>query len=231
MPQPLGQLGLREASARRRSARTLAPSRPAFCHESKVSSFTTFQSIFTISLHRNNLITRYLLTHRIVARNILTASDATESLSPDHRLSRNRIRPAWTASPASMIFASGRRRRDEPDPDGPGALRSALAALVAYVRAAARGAARARAASRQARLRRRRAARLPAGDRPRCANPPGPSRRRRADLLDRRVEITGPDRPQDGHQRAQLRRERLHGGLRGLELADLGEPDRAARPI
>ena len=31
-----------------------------------------------------------------------------------------------------------------------------------------------------------------------------------------------PDRPQDGHQRAQLRRERLHGGLRGLAHARPG---------
>ncbi len=37
-----------------------------------------------------------------------------------------------------------------------------------------------------------------------------------ADLQDRRVEITGPDRTQDDHQRAQLRREGVHGGLRGL---------------
>ena len=50
-----------------------------------------------------------------------------------------------------------------------------------------------------------------------------------ADLQDRRVEITGPDRPQDGHQRAQLRRPWLHGRLRGLQLADLGEHDRRPR--
>ena len=31
------------------------------------------------------------------------------------------------------------------------------------------------------------------------------------DILDRRVEITGPSRSQDDHQRAQLRREGLHG--------------------
>ena len=43
------------------------------------------------------------------------------------------------------------------------------------------------------------------------------------DLQDRRVEITGPRRPQDGHQRAQLRREGVHGRLRGCQLADLGE--------
>ena len=47
-----------------------------------------------------------------------------------------------------------------------------------------------------------------------------------ADLQDRRVEITGPDRPQDGDQRAQLGREDVHGGLRGRQLADVGEHDR-----
>ena len=70
--------------------------------------------------------------------------------------------------------------------------------------------------------RRRRAARLPARDRG------GPRRRlagraRPAEIADRRVEITGPGRPQDGDQRAQLGRQGLHGRLRGRELADLGE--------
>ena len=37
-----------------------------------------------------------------------------------------------------------------------------------------------------------------------------------------------PGRPQDGDQRAQLGRERLHGRLRGRELADLGERRRRA---
>ena len=50
-----------------------------------------------------------------------------------------------------------------------------------------------------------------------------------ADLQDRRVEITGPDRAQDGHQRAQLRRVHLHGGLRGLAHAHVGQHDPAAR--
>ncbi len=40
-------------------------------------------------------------------------------------------------------------------------------------------------------------------------------------------------RPQDDHQRAQFRRERLHGGLRGRQHADLGQqhpgPDQPAR--
>ena len=49
-----------------------------------------------------------------------------------------------------------------------------------------------------------------------------------ADLRDRRVEITGPDRPEDGDQRAQLGRAHVHGGLRGRELADLVEPHRGA---
>ena len=37
------------------------------------------------------------------------------------------------------------------------------------------------------------------------------------------------DRPQDGHQRAQLGRARLHGRLRGLQLAHLGATWSAAR--
>ena len=53
------------------------------------------------------------------------------------------------------------------------------------------------------------------GRSPRRRRPPGPPRR------DHR-----PDRPQDGHQRPQLRRQRLHGRLRGRELADLGEHGR-----
>ncbi len=72
------------------------------------------------------------------------------------------------------------------------------------------------------RLRERRAARLPAGDqrRPRgrlagragagsAAGPPGRDHR--------------PGRPEDGDQRAQLGREDVHGRLRGLELADVGQ--------
>ena len=38
------------------------------------------------------------------------------------------------------------------------------------------------------------------------------------------------DRPQDGDQRAQLRRLDLHGGLRGRQLPDVGQHDRRARP-
>ena len=49
------------------------------------------------------------------------------------------------------------------------------------------------------------------------ARPAGPPRRNHR-----------PDRPQDGHQRAQLRRERVHGGLRGLEHADVEQHDRGA---
>ena len=37
-----------------------------------------------------------------------------------------------------------------------------------------------------------------------------------------------PDRPQDGDQRAQLRRLHLHGGLRGRQLPDLAQHDRRA---
>ena len=40
-----------------------------------------------------------------------------------------------------------------------------------------------------------------------------------------------PGGPQDGHQRAELRRERLHGGFRGLEFAHLAEQYRRARSI
>ena len=49
----------------------------------------------------------------------------------------------------------------------------------------------------------------------RAARPAGPPRR------DHRA-----DRPQDGDQRAQLRRVRLHGRFRGLQHADVGEHDR-----
>jgi hypothetical protein len=76
----------------------------------------------------------------------------------------------------------------------------------------------------------RRAARFPARDRghPRRrlegradpGRPAGPPRR------DHRA-----GRAQDDHQRAELRREDLHGRLRGFELADLGQPDRRARAI
>ena len=56
------------------------------------------------------------------------------------------------------------------------------------------------------------------------------SPRRRPDALqDRRVEITGPTEPQDGDQRAELGRARLHGRLRGLELARPGRTWSAGR--
>ena len=35
-----------------------------------------------------------------------------------------------------------------------------------------------------------------------------------------------PDRPQDGDQRAEFRRQRVHGGFRGCEHAELGQSDR-----
>ena len=85
--------------------------------------------------------------------------------------------------------------------------------LAARVRRAGRGSTRA-------------SARLPARD------AGGPRRRdwrvaqAPADLADRRVEITGPTDAQDGDQRPQLRRERLHGRLRGRQLAHLGQRDR-----
>ena len=40
----------------------------------------------------------------------------------------------------------------------------------------------------------------------------------------------GAGRPQDDHQRAELGRQRLHGGFRRLELAHLGERGRGAAP-
>ena len=80
-------------------------------------------------------------------------------------------------------------------------------------------------AERQAEARCRREARLPGGDarHPRGDWTVAPLPK---DLLDRRVEITGPDRPQDGDQRAQFRRQRLHGRFRGCQHADLGQSHR-----
>ncbi len=49
------------------------------------------------------------------------------------------------------------------------------------------------------------------------------------DLDDRRVELTGAGRSEDGHQRAQLRRERVHVLPRGRALADLGQRRRRPR--
>ena len=76
-----------------------------------------------------------------------------------------------------------------------------------------------------ARLAARRDARLPRRDargaRGRLAGRPGPRRPRRPAGRDHR-----PDRPQDGDQRAELGRQGLHGRLRGLELAAVGEHDR-----
>jgi hypothetical protein len=40
-------------------------------------------------------------------------------------------------------------------------------------------------------------------------------------LVDSRVAITGPGRSQDDHQRTELWREDLHGGLRGQQHADV----------
>ena len=70
--------------------------------------------------------------------------------------------------------------------------------------------------------RRRQAARLPAGDardpRRRLDLRADSRRHRRPPRRDHR-----PGRPQDGHQRAQLRRERVHGRLRGRQHAELGQ--------
>ncbi|CAA9362742.1 MAG: Malate synthase, partial [uncultured Frankineae bacterium] len=91
---------------------------------------------------------------------------------------------------------------------------------------------RAAAQARRARRRagRRRPARLPARDegRPRGrldgrAARAGPGRPTGRDHR--------PDRPQDGHQRAELRRQGLHGRLRGQQHADLRQPrERPAEP-
>ena len=123
--------------------------------------------------------------------------------------------------------------RDDGDPERPTRSRSSPSCTAAST-AARRELLAARARAPGA-ARRRRAAGLPARDagdpRGRLDVAPVP-----ADLQDRRVEITGPGRPQDGHQRAQLGRALLHGRLRGRELADLGElrrgpgePDRRDR--
>ena len=106
-----------------------------------------------------------------------------------------------------------------------------------------RGGARVRdAAPARARRRPRRAARAPRTSAPSgcarascptssprraaCARATGACRPRLPTSQDRRVEITGPVDREDGDQRAELRREGLHGRLRGRELADLGERDR-----
>ena len=44
-----------------------------------------------------------------------------------------------------------------------------------------------------------------------------------SDLQDRRVEITGPCRSEDDHQRAELGRVGVHGRLRGRDVADMVE--------
>ena len=85
-------------------------------------------------------------------------------------------------------------------------------------------------------VRRRRPAGLPARDprdpRGRLDGRPGPEGSR-APV----GRAHGPRRAEDGHQRAQLRRGRLHGGLRGREHADLaqhgpgpGQPPRRGLP-
>ena len=119
------------------------------------------------------------------------------------------------------------RIRRDPDAGGARVRRPAAARLR---RRAARSCSRARHAPEG--IRRRQAAGLPARDagdprgrldhRAAAAGHPGPPRR------DHRS-----GRPQDDHQRAQLGRQRLHGGLRGREHAALGQqdpgPDQPAR--
>ena len=69
--------------------------------------------------------------------------------------------------------------------------------------------------------------------RARSATATGPARRCPADIVDRRVEITGPVDRKMIDQRAQLGRQRVHGGLRGREHAEVGQqpagPHQSAR--
>ena len=85
-------------------------------------------------------------------------------------------------------------------------------------RAAGRARARERERARPASCRR------PGDPRGRLAGPAAARRLRRPPRRDHR-----PDRPQAGHQRAQLGRQGLHGRLRGRELADLAQPGRGPR--
>ena len=62
-----------------------------------------------------------------------------------------------------------------------------------------------------------------------CARATGRSRRRRRPCRDRRVEITGPDRAQDGHQRAQLGRRGFMADFEDANSPDLAQHGRAAR--
>ena len=77
-------------------------------------------------------------------------------------------------------------------------------------------------------VRRRRAPRLPARHAQACASRRGRSRRVAAGPARSPRGDHRPGRSQDGHQRAQLGRERVHGRLRGLQLAHVGQ--RRARP-
>ncbi len=80
----------------------------------------------------------------------------------------------------------------------------------------------ARRAHAAGRARRGQASRIPARDtrdpRRRLDVRAGAGRHRRPPRRDHR-----PGRPQDGHQRAQFRRQRVHGGLRGRQHAALGQ--------
>ena len=91
---------------------------------------------------------------------------------------------------------------------------------------AAGGAAGARAAVARGRAARR-SWRRRRGARGRLAGAAGAGGSRRPPGRDHRA-----DRSQDGDQRAELGRARVHGGLRGLQLADLGEhARRPAQPL
>ena len=84
-------------------------------------------------------------------------------------------------------------------------------------------------AERQARLDAGELPGLPAGDARASARATGRSRRPPADLHDRRVEITGPADRKMVINALNSRRARVHGRLRGRQLADLGEHASRAR--
>ena len=76
---------------------------------------------------------------------------------------------------------------------------------------------------------RRRDARLPARDRGHPRRRLDRSRRCPPALAAALGRDHRPDRPQDGHQRAELRRRRVHGRLRGRQRPDLGATWSTAR--
>ena len=130
----------------------------------------------------------------------------------------------WSCSPPRSTEGSHDRRRPRPRPRRRSAhRRRARASWARCTRASSRAGAscstRARSGGRGS-PRARRSTSCPNAPHPRgglagragAARPAGPARG------DHR-----PGRPQDGHQRAELGRARVHGRLRGLALADVGQ--------